>query len=156
VPVFTTLYEVLDPDGTTVLLSTAGTQTSSGYETITWKRPGRPKRRLVEQGAYVAGEVETVSVLDVDRLQWHVRVVGSSYADLESKYNALVAACEAGVPGDDRRQRADVDGDGGPEHHGPGGGPGRGRPAVEPAGGVGRGLARHPHLTNPPISCQLK
>jgi hypothetical protein len=96
VPVFTTLYEVLDPDGTTVLLSTAGTQTSSGYETITWKRPGRPKRRLVEQGAYVAGEVETVSVLDVDRLQWHVRVVGSSYADLESKYNALVAACEAG------------------------------------------------------------
>jgi hypothetical protein len=95
-PVFTTLYEVLELDGTTVLLSTAGTQTSSGYETITWKRPGRPKRRLVEQGAYVAGEVETVSVLDVDRLQWHVRVVGSSYADLESKYNALVAACEAG------------------------------------------------------------
>jgi hypothetical protein len=96
VPAFTTLYEVLDPDGTTVLLSTAGTATSSGYETITWTRPGRPKRRLVEQGAYVAGEVETVSVLDATRLQWHVRVVGSSYADLESKWTALVAACESG------------------------------------------------------------
>jgi hypothetical protein len=94
-PAFTTLYEVLAPTGS-VLLSTAGTQTTSGYETITWKRPGRPKRRLVEQGAYVDGEVETVSVLDVDRAQWHVRVVGTSYADLEAKYNALVTACESG------------------------------------------------------------
>lgn len=92
---FTTLYEVLAPGGG-VLLSTPGTQTSSGYETVTWTRPGRPKRRLVEQGAYVDGEVETVSVLDATRLQWHVRIVGTSYADLEAKYDALVAACEAG------------------------------------------------------------
>lgn len=95
-PVFTTLYEVLAADGTTVLLSTAGTQTTSGYETITWTRPGRPKRRLVEQGAYVDGEVETVSVLDATRLQWHVRIVGTSWADLEAKYNALVSAVEHG------------------------------------------------------------
>lgn len=94
-PVFTTLVEILDPAGT-VLLSTSGAQTSSGYEHITWTRPGRPKRRLVEQSAYVDGEVETTSVLDVTRLLWHVRIVGTSYADLEAKYDALVGAVEAG------------------------------------------------------------
>jgi hypothetical protein len=94
-PVFTTLVEVLDSSGV-VVLSTAGTQTTSGYEHITWTRPGRPKRRLVEQSAYVDGEVETASVLDATRLLWHVRVVGTSYADLDAKYDALVAAAESG------------------------------------------------------------
>lgn len=93
--VFTTLWEVLDIGGGT-LLSTAGTETTSGYEVITWSRPGRPKRRLVEQSAYVDGEVETASVLDVDRLRWEVRVRGTSYADLQAKYDALVAAVEHG------------------------------------------------------------
>jgi hypothetical protein len=92
---FTTLYEVLAPGGG-VVLSTPGTQTTSGYETITWTRPGRPKRRLVEQAAYVDGEVETVSVLDATRLQWHVRIHGSSYADLEDLYDNLVDAVEQG------------------------------------------------------------
>lgn len=94
-PVFTTLYEVLSADGD-VLLSTAGTSTPSGYETITWVRPARSRRRLVEQGAYVKGEVETVSVLDTSRLAWEVRVRGTTYADLQAKYDALVEAVEGG------------------------------------------------------------
>jgi hypothetical protein len=98
VPAFTTLFEVLAPGGG-VRLSTPGTQTTSGYETITWTRPGRPRRRLVEQGAYVDGEVETVSVLDATRLVWPVRVTGTSYADLEDRYDALVEACEMGPGG---------------------------------------------------------
>jgi hypothetical protein len=93
-PVFTTLYEVLSPAGE-VLLSSTGDQTQT-YETITWRRPGRPKRRLVEQGAYVDAEVETVSVLDVARVQWEVRIKAVSYAALEAAYNALVDAVEAG------------------------------------------------------------
>jgi hypothetical protein len=92
--VFSTLFEVLNPGGT-VLLSTSGAAGAT-YETITWKRPGRPKRRIVEQGPYVAGEVEIVSVLDVDRLRWEVRIVAASYAALQNAYDTLVDAVEAG------------------------------------------------------------
>lgn len=91
-PVFTETVEILNAAGT-VQLTTA---TATSYEHITWKRPGRPKRRVVEQGAHNDGEVELQSVLDVERLTWEVRIVGTSYADLQTKYDALVAAVESG------------------------------------------------------------
>jgi hypothetical protein len=84
--------------GSTVL-SLATQIAPGGYQLVTYARPGRSRRRRVQQGDFNPGEVELSSVLDVTTLGLTVRVVGTSLSNLETLYDALVAAAEQGPGG---------------------------------------------------------
>jgi hypothetical protein len=84
--------------GSTVLTLTT-TLAPGGYQLVTWTRPARQRRRRVQQGDFNPGEVELSSTLDVSQATLGVRIVGTSLSDVESRYDALVAAAEQGPGG---------------------------------------------------------
>lgn len=84
---------------TAIALKTAAGATlltipSTGYEAITWANPSRSRRRVVLQGQHTPGEVELSSVLDTATLTFGVRIVGSTWSQVQTREDALIAAVE--------------------------------------------------------------
>lgn len=93
-PAVTATFVLRSPAGATLL-----TIPSAGYEPATGPAVNRKRRRQVAQGSFNPGEVELSSVLDTGQLRLVVLITGTTWADSQNLYDALVAAAEQGPGG---------------------------------------------------------